>query len=158
MRVLSDTPEQKMLKEYLWLLPEEASFLWILRDDAVRAPNYSVKDLADLDERVEANLDGLRVAGQFGWKTCEEALDVKEPGEVFTAGVLAFESGDNNCIQKVLEIGCTSAELERALISALGWISFDQIEASVNNFPNTVNAVNCAIRIQQVMAKYSLMP
>ena len=33
---------------------EEASFLWLLRDDAVRAPNYNLQDIADLDERVEA--------------------------------------------------------------------------------------------------------
>ena len=29
---------------------EEASFLWLLRDDAVRAPNYNLQDLADLEQ------------------------------------------------------------------------------------------------------------
>jgi hypothetical protein len=38
---------------------EEAAFLWLLRDAAVRAPHYSLKDLADIDERVEAHIDGL---------------------------------------------------------------------------------------------------
>jgi len=33
---------------------EEAAFLWLLRDNAVRAPHYNLKDLADLEERVEA--------------------------------------------------------------------------------------------------------
>jgi uncharacterized protein (TIGR02270 family) len=110
---------------------EEAAFLWTQRDNAVFAPNYSLKDLADLDERVEAHLDGLRVAGQVGWEICEEALGKEEPGEVFVAGVLAFESKDEEHIQKVLGVGSSAPELERGLISALGWISFDHVEESV---------------------------
>ena len=62
---------------------EDASFLWLLRDDAVHAPNYNLQDLADLDERVEANIDGLRVAGDVGWEYCERGLEQEEPGEVF---------------------------------------------------------------------------
>ncbi len=112
---------------------EEASFLWLQRDDAVSAPNYSLNDLADLDERVEANIDGLRVAGQVGWEICEEALGNEEPGEVFAAGVLAFESKDAERIQKVLDIACSAPELERALISALGWIPFEKVEDELKN-------------------------
>lgn len=111
---------------------EEAAFQWILRDVAVYAPNYNLQDLSELDERVEAHLDGLRVAGDVGWKFCEEALENEEPGEIFAASVLAFESGDTDRIQKVLDVGCSDPELERALISALGWIPYKNI----NNFIN----------------------
>lgn len=110
---------------------EEAAFLWILRDEAVLAPNYSLKDLAELDERLEANLDGLRVAQDKGWEVCEEELSFKEPGEVFTAGVLAFESKNPERIQKLLDIGSSEPDLERSLISALGWIPFDQAEVII---------------------------
>ena len=113
---------------------EDAAFLWTQRDNAVMAPNYSLKDLADLDERVEANIDGLRVAGETGWKICEDALDLEGPGEVFAAGVLAFESKDKERIDKVLETGCSEPELMRALISALGWIKFEQIEDLIKDF------------------------
>jgi len=107
---------------------EEAAFQWLLRDAAALAPNYRLKDLADLDERVEANLDGLRIAGDYGWKVCEDQLSYNEPGEVFVAGVLAFESGDELRIQKVLGAGEPEEELSRALISSLGWASFQTIE------------------------------
>ena len=53
---------------------EEAAFLWLLRDAAVHAPHYSLKDMADIDERVEAHIDGLRVAGEAGWSFCADAL------------------------------------------------------------------------------------
>jgi len=105
---------------------EEASFLWLLRDDAVRAPNYNLQDLADLDERVEANIDGLRVAGDVGWEYCEAGLEKEEPGEVFVAGVIAFEGTNESRIQKVIEIACSEPELGRALGSALGWLTFEQ--------------------------------
>lgn len=69
---------------------EEAAFLWLLRSNATRQPHYALKDLAKLDERVEAHLDGLRVAGEPGWELCLAALDNEEAGEVFAASVMAF--------------------------------------------------------------------
>jgi uncharacterized protein (TIGR02270 family) len=110
---------------------EEAAFLWIIRNRAVHAPNYSLQDLADLDERVEAHLDGLRVAGQFGWQLCEQALDREGPGEVFAAGVLAFDSGDSERIQRVLKAVCAAPALERGLISALGWLPFSKVAGHI---------------------------
>ncbi|MGI9500765.1 MAG: TIGR02270 family protein, partial [Geminicoccaceae bacterium] len=62
---------------------EEAAFLWLLRATAVKAPHYDLKDLARLDERVEAHIDGLRVAGEPGWTIALSELDRhQEDGEV----------------------------------------------------------------------------
>ena len=44
---------------------EEAAFLWLQRDDAVRDPHYDLNDLAKLDDRVEAHIDGLP-----NWNAC----------------------------------------------------------------------------------------
>lgn len=107
---------------------EEAAFLWLLRDAAVRAPHYSLQDLAALDERVEAHLDGLRIAGQRGWELCEEALENPEPGEVFAASVLAFGGSDADRVNTVIKAGLDSYETSRGLISALGWLAYPTIE------------------------------
>ncbi len=56
---------------------EEAAFLWLLRDRSVAAPHVRLKDLAALDQRVEAHIDGLRVAGQEGWDIWHNALALK---------------------------------------------------------------------------------
>ena len=70
---------------------ENASFNWLLRDKAISDPHYDLSDLANLDDRLEANIDGLRIARDEGWDICREAMDLTEDvGEVFTAGVLAI--------------------------------------------------------------------
>ncbi|NUO79943.1 HEAT repeat domain-containing protein, partial [candidate division KSB1 bacterium] len=105
---------------------EEASFNWLLRDAAVREPHYSLNDLAKLDKRVEAHLDGLRIAGDAGWEICKQELNWEEAGEVFTAAYLAFDSDDALRIHEVLEAGSAEPELCRGVISALGWLPFEQ--------------------------------
>jgi uncharacterized protein (TIGR02270 family) len=110
---------------------EEAAFLWLLRDAAVRAPHYDLKDLAHLDKRVEAHLDGLRIAGVEGWEICREGLGLKEPGEVFAAAVLAFESGISERMRATVTVGLDSEDTFRGLVSAIGWCEFPNVEAWV---------------------------
>ncbi|MCP3852889.1 MAG: hypothetical protein GY694_22075, partial [Gammaproteobacteria bacterium] len=40
-------------------LADNASFLWILRSIAVEQPHYSVSDILELEQRIDAQLDGL---------------------------------------------------------------------------------------------------
>ena len=62
-------------------------------------------DVAHLDDRTEAHIDGLRIAGDEGWDICKESLAWEEAGEIFTAAVLAFESGNDYRIKDVLTAG-----------------------------------------------------
>ena len=102
---------------------EEAAFLWLLRDSAVGAPHYKPIDLQRLDNRVEAHIDGLRVAGDPGWDIVwKQAEERPEPGELFAAGVLAFESGIASRTDSVLTLASTKPDLGRAVASALGWL------------------------------------
>src|SRR5215469_12507458 len=82
---------------------EDAAFLWLTRDNAVRAPHYALKDLTKLDSRVEAHIDGLRVAGDTGWELALEELKRPEAGEHFAAMVLALESGRKERIATIVE-------------------------------------------------------
>jgi uncharacterized protein (TIGR02270 family) len=107
---------------------EEAAFLWLLRDSAVTEPHYSLPDVAHLDDRTEAHIDGLRIAGDEGWEICREILAWEEAGEVFTAAVLALESGNKDRIKMVIEAGFAEPELTRGLVSALGWLSYQKAE------------------------------
>jgi uncharacterized protein (TIGR02270 family) len=54
-----------------------------------------------------------------------------EPGEVFTAAVISFESGDNTRIQAVLEAAEQNPESCPGLVSALGWLPFEQADLHI---------------------------
>jgi uncharacterized protein (TIGR02270 family) len=99
---------------------EEASFLWLQRVAAVHAPNYSPPLLADLDERLAAHIDGLRVAGDPGWMLAEEALENEGPEDFFVATVLGIEAADGR-FAGIVERAEASAATAPGVISALGW-------------------------------------
>jgi uncharacterized protein (TIGR02270 family) len=127
-REISETIHLEVLDTHA----SEAAFLWTQRNRAVRAPHYSLLDLSRLDARVEAHLDGLRTAGSKGWEVCARALNDEGPGEVFTAGVLAFGHYEAHA-GAVLEVAGASAGLERPLVSALGWLPFATGESALCN-------------------------
>lgn len=101
---------------------DEASFLWIERSIAIHAPNYSPKQFFDLDERIEAHIDGLRVAGEQGWKLAKESLENEGPEDFFPAAVLALESDDGR-FDELIQRASQAPEAIPGLISALGWVS-----------------------------------
>ncbi|MFO0617505.1 MAG: TIGR02270 family protein [Polyangiaceae bacterium] len=104
----------------------EAALLWSLRDAATRLPSYTLKRLEHLDERVEANLDGLRVAGDAGWEISKAALD-EDAGEVFASAVLAVERGDLEGIADILDLGGAIPGLAYALAAGLGWAPAERL-------------------------------
>lgn len=106
---------------------EEASFLWFLRSLAVCAPHYSLVDLAELDNRLEAHLDGLRIADDSGWRVCQEALGQEGLGEVFAAATIALGNGNENRVEIVLEAAGSDLEISSGIVSAIGWLPYEQI-------------------------------
>jgi len=111
---------------------EEAAFLWLLRHNAVYAPHYNLKDLAKLDGRVEAHIDGLRIAGDYGWEACCLNLEFKERGEVFTAAILALEGNHIDRINKVYQVAEEAPETLTGLISAFGWVEPHLLQGKVS--------------------------
>jgi uncharacterized protein (TIGR02270 family) len=111
---------------------EGATFLWRLRLDSANQPHFKLLDIAHLDHRVEAHIDGLRVAGEEGWQLARKEMAWKQAGEVFAAAVLAFESADHRKIDEVLRVGSVTPELARGVISALGWMEYSLAEPHIH--------------------------
>jgi uncharacterized protein (TIGR02270 family) len=107
---------------------EEASFLAILRDYAVGAPNYDLSHLSTLDNRIDAHLDGLQVAGLKGLNLLLEQLRPAASGEVFAATVLAFRMGNSPALSSLGEHLRTSEEGERYFAAALGWLDWAVVQ------------------------------
>lgn len=125
-----------MIQEILAQHAEEAAFLWLLRSDAVSAPHYTLKDLFDLEERIEAHLDGLRVAGDAGWGICEEQLELSEIGEVFAAGYMALDGAREAGLEAVLKTVEAAPETSAGLVSALGWVEKEKLQGHAVNWLN----------------------
>lgn len=109
----------------------EADFLWLLRDRAVSAPHLKLDRLLRLDNRVEAHVDGLRVAGEAGWELAVEELAFEEAGEMFAASVLALESRDWTRIDRVIDLAERVPDAARGLFSALGWVERAHLHGTV---------------------------
>ena len=113
---------------------EEAAFLWLQRDAAVRAPHNNLQDLANHDDRVEAHIDGLRLANDSGWEIAVNQLQqFQEPGEAFAAAVLALESGNADRLAAVINVAQAVPETVRGLVSSLGWVERKELAGIVRD-------------------------
>jgi uncharacterized protein (TIGR02270 family) len=113
---------------------DNASFLWILRSVAINQPHYTKADIYELEQRIEAQLDGLMTSVEVAWEICLEALELEEPGEVFTSTIIAFRSHDATKVQKAIEAGLSSDETFKGLVSALGWLPDKFVHPWVKKF------------------------
>jgi uncharacterized protein (TIGR02270 family) len=107
---------------------DEAAFLWTHRDFACGARHPSFDALSALDERLAAHLDGLRIAGEESIAICQARLPGGDPGELFVAAALAAGGNDPRRLAEAIDRAAGTPHLERALVSALGWVPFAAIE------------------------------
>ncbi|HWL56743.1 MAG TPA: hypothetical protein VNQ78_08725 [Paracoccus sp. (in: a-proteobacteria)] len=87
------SPPAPVLPEILRQHAEQAAFLWTIYDHALLHPEDNPEmdalRIARLLERLEAHLDGLRVAGPEGLRMAEARLaEYPEPGELFVVRML----------------------------------------------------------------------
>lgn len=116
----------------------QASFLWLFRERAVKSPAYDLVDLRDLDDRLDAHLDGLRVAGDAGFSIALASAggpkpkgDGKKPkkpdiGAFFVAAALAVERWDLRALARLLDAAGGTKEGAREIAAALGWVPFER--------------------------------
>lgn len=74
----------------------------------------------------------MRIAGDLGWTLCLDELGRADPGEVFIAAVIAFESGQPARTARMLETSCESPALGRAVASALGWLPWQTVRPHID--------------------------
>ena len=102
---------------------EDAAALRATRTTLVRSPQVELDRLAHPDERLYAHLDGLRVAGDDGYRMAQTALEFPGVGEIFVVAVSALERQDRAQFERLLALVGVVPDAERALASACGWVS-----------------------------------
>jgi uncharacterized protein (TIGR02270 family) len=130
-RVAGESTMSEGIADIITQHAEEAAFLWRIREAIVHAPHYSLQELAGHDERIEAHLDGLRIAGEAGWEACRKELAWEEAGEVFVAAVLALEGGSGERYDAMVEAAGDTDEQARGFVSALGWLPWSRAQRYV---------------------------
>lgn len=88
---------------------EEADFLFQQRVSALSDRSYNLNDLAQIEERLLAHLDGLVLGESPAWKLLEPKLAGDAAGEVFAAAFTALESSNLKQIA-ILEARLPEAE------------------------------------------------
>jgi uncharacterized protein (TIGR02270 family) len=145
---------------------EDAAFLWCLRDAATDEPHYALRHLAALEERIEAHIDGLRVAGEAGLSIAWDQLDQHGgPGELFVMATLSLESRNPTSLERALQFAESAPASRLGLFGALGWASRDALRGQVvvwlddtSSFRRLVGVVACSLhradlssRMQQLL-------
>jgi len=125
--------ESGMYKEYV----NNSAYLWFLRSNALIDTSYRITDIADLEERIEANLDGLMTSIASAWLVCEPVIESNLPGEIFTASVIAFRSNDMDKIKAVITAGLKNNDSFNGVISAMGWLSDNTVNSWLTNLLNS---------------------
>ena len=116
---------------------EEASFLWQMRSIAVDQPHYTRQDLARLENRLQAQLNGLMSAPDMAWEVCEQALELGGPGEVFVATYIAVKTHVQARIQQAVEAGLATPEAFSGLVSVFGWLPQELSYPWIQRFLNS---------------------
>lgn len=138
---------------------EEASFLAVLRDYALRAPHYDLDDLGKLEDRIDAHLDGLRIAGPAGLETLLAQLGPHTVGEVFAGVVLAFETHNTNGLAQLSEHVREAVETERGYLMALGWLDWEWVAPWIDRMlasPKPENLVDLIAKVKETGADVGL--
>lgn len=113
---------------------EEAADLRRLRSTLVRMPRVRLTDLARLDERIAAHLDGVAASGAAGAALAKQAV-FERPGlgEIFVATVHAIEVQDTPLLRQLLAISQTLLPARSGLLSALGWVSAGDLRGTARS-------------------------
>ncbi|WP_374512173.1 hypothetical protein [Niveibacterium sp.] len=111
---------------------EELAYLWHRRRTAIRSPALTIRDFGDLNERIEAHLEGLLVCGQSLHSIVGERLTLDDRDEVFAGALPLLRSGNVDATRSVLSsFAAATGERLEGLRDALGVAPLVHTEATL---------------------------
>ncbi|WP_434725256.1 hypothetical protein [Mesorhizobium sp. RIZ17] len=121
---------------------EDAAFLWLRRRREIDGPLLDETDIGRIDQRLEANIEGLTAAGEAGWEAAQARFaDYAEPGELFVLGALALRWGDTKLVASAIELSASLGETGiTSLSAAIACASQDNLRPFVAKWLDTRDA------------------
>ncbi len=115
-------PQRPIVADVVRQHAEQAAFFWAQRDTLMLDDPPDLHVVAGVDRRLEANLDGLRIAGPAAWPFVVAAYeDFPEKGELFLYAWMAIEQGNGDRLAEAVEFGRQSQGDAHGLVGALAW-------------------------------------
>ena len=111
---------------------DAAAALAMDRFYALNSSDYNLDDLKTLESRLEANIDGLYIAGEEGWPHYEKHLAEGEYGEIFVISVLAIKLHNNKLFQLAFEMAGDDEELLNAIADAFIWLPYNEVSSYID--------------------------
>jgi len=82
---------------------EELAFLWGQRQEALYSPEYTLPELLELEERIEAHVQGLLVGAEHTIPFVDDGLSQDEPLEVFAASYTLLRLNIDSAARQVMD-------------------------------------------------------
>ncbi len=134
-------PERPIVPDVVRQHAEQAAFFWAQRDTLMLDDPPDLDVVAGVDLRLEANLDGLRIAGPAAWPFVVAAYeDFPEKGELFLYAWMAIEQSNSRRLAEAVELGRKSEDGACGLVGALAWHKPQTIAAEVRDWIGTQDA------------------
>jgi uncharacterized protein (TIGR02270 family) len=110
---------------------EEAIALHSVRTALTSAPHVKLHHLDRFDRRLDAHLDGLTLAGDYGRRLCDSALEDARASVLFVATVRAIEEDKEGRFERLLSVLEATPQVRAGAISAFGWVAGDRLKGKV---------------------------
>lgn len=112
---------------------EDLSHLWEIRALSISSADQTLASLERLDERLEANLDGLKLAGEEGWRIYRDENGWTTSGDLFGATVLVLDGSERwqTCWSELIAMVAENPDVAGGIISGLGWLDYARAEPAI---------------------------
>ncbi len=113
-------PPDAFIEEVVYTHAVDAAFLYYQRQIASTAPNYQLSELAEIDNKIIAHLEGLHLAGQKALPAYTDDMDT-EAGDAFVLASVAARHG-SDALEAVVDSLEGTPEAIEGVIAALSWL------------------------------------
>ncbi len=117
---------------------EDSIILHSTRSMLARAPHVRLRHLARFDNRLDAHLDGLAVAGDDAWTISIASLERPSTGSVFTVALQVISAGPDDPsvdtrLDGLVSLSAAGEAARKGLVAAFGWLEPDRLRGVVTS-------------------------
>lgn len=131
---------------------ENAASLWLQRHHAVTEPHYDFTDLMQLDDRVDANLEGLRLAGPAAHDLLDDMIRAGDGGSLFAKTVLLLESDQATDLEAWIDQVDAEGTLVDELEAAFAWVNPVFLRSTVAQFLQSEHPIGVTVALKACLA------